>query len=50
MSKLCKHVSMISMSVNVATYHDDDDDDNDVDTAISFTLIHELTYITIMLQ
>ncbi len=49
MSRLCKHVSMISMSANAATYHNDDDDD-DVDTAISFMLIHELTCIIIMLQ
>ncbi len=40
---------MISVSVNAATYHDSDDDD-DVDTAMSFTLIHELTCITTMLQ
>jgi len=51
MSRLCKHVSMISVSVNAATYHDsDDDNDNDVDTAISFILTHELTCITTMLQ
>jgi len=51
-SKLCKHVSMISVSVNAATYHDndDDDDDDDVDTAMSFTLTHELTCITTTLQ
>ncbi len=47
-SRLRKHVSMISMSANAATYHDDDDDD--VDTAMSFTLIHELTCITTTLQ
>jgi len=45
MSRLRKHVSMISVSMNAATYHDDDDDD-DVDTAMSFTLAHELTCIT----
>ena len=45
MSRLCKHVSMISMSANAATYHDDDDDDN-VDTIMLFTLIHKLTCIT----
>ncbi len=49
MSRFRKHVSMISMSVNVATYHDSDDDD-DVDTAMSFILTHELTCITTMLQ
>jgi len=49
MSRLCKHVSMISMSMNAATYHDNDDDDN-VDTAISFMLAHELTCITTTLQ
>jgi len=49
-SRLCKHVSMISVSVNADTYHDDDDDDDDVDTAMSFTLAHELTCITITLQ
>ena len=48
MSRLRKHVSMISMSMNAATYHDDDDDD--VDTAMSFTLTHELTCITTTLQ
>jgi len=41
---------MISMSVNAATYHDSNDDDDDVDTAMSFTLIHELTCITTTLQ
>jgi len=43
---------MISVSVNAATYHDDDDDDddNDVDTAMSFTLVYELTCITTTLQ
>ncbi len=50
MSRLCEHVSMISMSVNVVTYHDSDDDDDDVDTAMSFTLTHELTCITTTLQ
>ncbi len=50
MSRFRKHVSMISMSVNVATYHDSDDDDDDIDTAMSFTLTHELTCITTMLQ
>ncbi len=52
MSRLRKHVSMISVSVNAATYHDDDDDDddNDVDTAMSFTLVYELTCITTTLQ
>ena len=49
MSRLCKHVSMISVSANAATYHDDDDDD-DVDTVMSFTLAHELTCITTTLQ
>ncbi len=49
MSRLRKHVSMISVSANAATYHDDDDDD-DVDTAMSFTLAHELTCITTTLQ
>jgi len=50
-SKLRKHVSIISMSMNTATYHDnDDDDDDDVDTVMSFMLIHKLTYIIIMLQ
>ncbi len=49
MSRLHEHVSMISMSANAATYHDSDDDD-DVDIAMSFTLIHELTCITKMLQ
>ena len=52
MSKLREHVSMISMSMNAATYHesDDDDDDDDVDTAMSLTLTHELTCITTTLQ
>ncbi len=36
--------------MNTATYHDNDDDDDDVDTAMSFMLIHKLTYIIIMLQ
>ncbi len=49
MSRLCKHVSMISISVNAATYHDSDDDD-DVDTAMSFMLTYKLIYITTMLQ
>jgi len=48
MSRLHKHVSMISVSANAATYYDDDDDD-DVDTAMSFTLVHKLTCITTML-
>jgi len=51
MSRLCKHVSMISVSANAATYHDsDDDDDDDVDTAMSFMLAYELTCITTTLQ
>ena len=50
MSRLCKHVSMISMSANAATYHNSDDDDDDVDTAMSFTLTHKLTCITTTLQ
>jgi len=52
MSRLREHVSMISMSVNAATYYnsDDDDDDDDVDTAMLFMLIHELTCITTTLQ
>jgi len=41
---------MISMSMNAATYHDSDADDDDVNTAMSFTLAHELTCITTMLQ
>ncbi len=49
MSRLREHVSMISVSVNAATYHDSDDDD-DVDTAMSFTLAHKLTCITTTLQ
>ncbi len=49
-SKLREHVSMISMSMNAATYHDSDDDDDDVDTAMSLTLAHELTCITTTLQ
>ncbi len=48
-SRLCKHVSMISVSANAATYHDDDDDD-DVDIAMSFMLIYELTCIITTLQ
>ncbi len=43
MNRLREHVSMISVSVNAAIYHDDDE--NDVDTAMSFTLAHELTCI-----
>jgi len=50
MSRLRKHVSIISVSANAATYHDSDDDDDDVDTAMSFTLTHELTCITTTLQ
>ncbi len=50
MSRFREHVSMISMSVNAATYHDNNDDDDDVDTAMSLMLIHKLTCITIMLQ
>jgi len=50
MSRLCEHVSMISMSMNAAIYHDNDDDDDDVDTAMSFILTHELTCITTTLQ
>jgi len=51
MSRLRKHVNMILMSVNAATYHDsNDDDDDDVDTAMSFMLAHKLTCITTMLQ
>ncbi len=51
MSRLRKHVSMISMSANAATYHDsNDDDDDDVDIAMSFTLTYELTCITTTLQ
>jgi len=49
MSRLREHVSMISMSANAATYHDSDDND-DVDTAMSFMLVHELTCITTTLQ
>ncbi len=45
MSKLYKHVSMISMSVNATTYHDSDNNDDDVDIAMSFMLVHELTCI-----
>ncbi len=41
---------MISISVNATTYHDSDSDDDNVDTAMSFMLIHELTCITIMSQ
>jgi len=47
-SRLRKHVSMISMSANAATYHDDDE--NDVDIAMSFTLAHELTCTFTTLQ
>jgi len=50
MSRLHEHVSMISVSMNAATYHDSDDDNDDVDTAMSFTLTHELTCITTTLQ
>jgi len=50
MSRLRKHVSMISMSMNAATYHDSDDDDDDVDTIMSLMLIYELTCITTTLQ
>jgi len=50
MSKLHKHVSMISVSANAVTYHDNNDDDDDVDIAMSFTLAHELTCITTTLQ
>jgi len=49
MSRLCEHVSMISMSMNAATYHDSNNDD-DVDTAMLFMLAHELTCITTTLQ
>jgi len=48
MSKLHEHVSMISMSANAVTYHNNDE--NDVDTAMSFTLAHELTCIITTLQ
>ncbi len=48
MSRLREHVSMISVSVNAATYHDSDDDD--VDTVMSLMLVHELTCITTTLQ
>jgi len=48
-SRLREHVSMISVSANAATYHDDGDDD-EIDTAMSFTLAHELARITTMLQ
>jgi len=50
MSRLREHVSMISVSMNAATYHDSDDDDDDVDIAMSFTLTHELTCIITTLQ
>jgi len=50
MSKLHEHVSIISMSVNAATYYDSDDDDDDVDTTMSFTLTYKLTCITTTLQ
>ena len=46
MSRFRKHVSMILMSANAATYNDNDDDNDDVDTAMSFMLTHELTCIT----
>jgi len=49
-SRLREYVSMISVSVNAATYHDSDDDDDDVDTAMSFTLAYKLTCITTTLQ
>jgi len=45
-SRFREHVSIISMSVNAATYHDNDD----VDTAMSLMLTHKLACITIMLQ
>jgi len=48
MSRLRKHVSIISVNVNVATYHDDDE--NNVDTAMLFTLAHKLTCIITTLQ
>jgi len=48
MSRLREHVSMISMSANAATYHDDEK--NDVNTAMSFTLAHKLTCIITTLQ
>ncbi len=38
------------MSMNAATYHDNNDVDDDVDTAMSFMLIHELTCIITTLQ
>jgi len=50
MSRLCKHVSIISVSVNAATYHDSDDDDDDVDTVMSLMLAYELTCIITTLQ
>ncbi len=50
MSRLHEHVSMISVSVNAATYHDSNDDNDDVDTVMSFMLAHELTCITTTLQ
>jgi len=53
MSRLCEYVSIISVSVNAAIYHDDDDDDDDdddVNNAMSFMLTYKLTCITIMLQ
>jgi len=39
---------MISMSANAVIYHNDEK--NDVDTAMSFMLTHELTYIITTLQ
>ncbi len=48
MSRLCEHVSIISVSANAAIYHDDEK--NDVDTAMSFMLAHELTHIITTLQ
>ncbi len=48
MSRLHEHVSMISMSANAVTYHNNNE--NDVDTAMSFTLTHELTCIITTLQ
>ncbi len=48
MSKLYEHVSIILMSANAVIYHDDDE--NDVNIAMSFMLIHELTCIITTLQ
>jgi len=50
MSRLREHVNMISVSANTTTYHDSADDDDSVDTAMSLTLVHELTCITTTLQ